>query len=109
MRSLAEARFGSAHVLPSASREKAMVSAGDQLRFISERDLIGRLDARPLVEHTCARETTVCAAPDCSIDLVAHLEIGEPSRPSVCHQDPRVARYAVPTRMAASAVRIYRP
>src|ERR1700745_1387020 len=109
MRPLAETRFGSGHVLPSAPRQEAVVSAGDQLRFISERDLVGRLDARPLVEHAGARETAVCAPPDSPVDLVTNLEIGDGPRSSVAHEHAGVSAYAIRTGMTASPVRIDRP
>ena len=104
MRPLKWPAVGPDYVLPAVCREKAVIRACNQLGCVLELDRIPGLDARPLVEDLSDGEPPIRAAAHGPIDRIPDLDIGDPLRAAVGHQDPGSRADAVGTRMAAAPV-----
>jgi hypothetical protein len=109
MRTLEQPELRTHHVLPPPVGEKPMLLTRDQLGAIVERHLPCRLDARPLVEHLRLHESPVFADPPRPVDGVTDLDVRDPLRAAVCHQNQCLGADTVGTSMTASPVRVDGP
>ncbi len=94
---------------PSALAEKAVVAAGNQLVAVREAQTPSRLGRRPMRANRRDDRMAASRSVDRSDDGVADLQRVEAARPSVGHENRRVARHAVGAGMSASAIRVDRP
>src|SRR5215208_3891510 len=96
-------------VLPPPIGQVTVITAGDQLRAVLERDPVRGLGAHPPIEDLGPDVAAVAALAHGAVDAIAGLEIGDGSGPPVGHEDRRIAELAIAAGMTASAVRIDRP
>jgi hypothetical protein len=96
-------------VPPAAVGEEAVLTAGDELRAVPQRDAEGGFVGGPVREHARGDVPATVADPLRAVDPVAGLQLGQGSGAAVRHEDRGVAREAVPAGVAAPPVRVDGP
>ena len=97
------------HVLPAPLGEEAVVTAGDQLGPVRQRDPVGGLDRGPVREDGRDRVPSVETAADGAVDRVADAYVRQGFGASIRHQGGRLTCLAVGTCMLATSVGVDRP
>ena len=97
------------NVRPAAVGEEAVITAGDQLGAVLQRDPEPGLDGLPVREHGGAHVAPAAAAADCAVDPVTGPQVSDGPGASVGHQHRRLPAHAVPARMTAAPVGVDGP